>query len=149
MNEGYQNGGLLPSQQTQQNFQNNWMYANPNPPPQYQQAPLPQTYQQPQAQPLRIEPQIIAVSVSSAEEAEKFPLAPGRTVFLIDYANRQFWLKRRDETGLMLTFLHHTFTSDEDVKQTQQASPVQQDVTNLVTREEFEQLKNAVEELLK
>ena len=144
MNEGFNGGGLLPSQQTQQTFQNNWMYAN-SPQQPYMQQPMPQQMQQP-----RVEPQIIAVSVSSAEEAERFPLAPGRTIFLIDYANRQFWLKRRDETGLMLTFLHHTFVSDEDAKtQSNGQVSMQQDISNLVTREEFEQLKNAVDELLK
>lgn len=130
MNENAQYpSGVLPSQQ----MQNNWNYMRSQ-----------QPWNQPMAapQPMPEPPQIIVVSVSSTEEAERFPVAPGRTVFLIDYTNRQFWLKRKDEMGLMSTFIHHTFVADGD-------TPQPGETADLVTRTEFEALKKTVDDLLK
>lgn len=130
MNENTQYpSGVLPSQQVQ----NNWNYMR-NQQPWGQQMPAPQPVPEP--------PQIIVVSVSSAEEAERFPVAPGRTIFLIDYTGRQFWLKRKDEMGLMSTFIHHTFVADSDTPQTSETA-------DYITRSEFEALKKAVDDLLK
>ena len=120
----------LPAQQ----MQNNWSYAAP-----YTQAwpqqPMPQQQVQPQ------DLQILAVPVNSAEEAERFPVAPGRTIFLIDYTNRQFWLKRKDEMGLISTFVHHTFKADSDEEPKID--------TPDITRQEFDEVKNTLDELMK
>lgn len=122
----------LPAQQTQ----NSWAYAAP-----YTQGWPQQQQQLFQQTPQQSEPQILAVSVNSAEEADRFPVAPGRTIFLIDYTNRQFWLKRKDEMGLISTFIHHTFKADGDEET--------ETVTNSVTRQEFDELKNSLDELMK
>lgn len=119
----------LPAQQ----MQNNWAYYAPQ--QQWQTTAVPP---QPQPQP---ESQILAVSVNSAEEAERFPVAPGRTIFLIDYTNRQFWLKRKDEMGLISTFIHHTFKADSD---TTEDTPC-----DTVTRQEFDEVKSTLDELMK
>lgn len=123
---------MLPAQQTQANWGYNQQWNRPMQP----QMQMPQT-PPPQELP------IIAVAVNSVEEAQQFPIAPGRTVFLIDYGGRQFWLKRKDEMGLMVSFVHHTFTADGD------NNPEPQSNANLVTRDEFEELKKLVDELTK
>lgn len=94
-------------------------------------------YQQPQQQTNTIS----VVTVQGEAGARIYPVAAGNTVLLIDFDAKKFWLKSTDTGGLPLRFAAFNFT--EEIVQTQG------DTSNFISRNEFNDLKQSIDNQFK
>lgn len=78
--------------------------------------------------------------VNGVEGAESYPVASGNTVMLIDFNSKKFWLKSTDANGFPQQMRSFDFTEK-----------IQNGVekADYVTRKEFEELKQLLEDLTK
>ena len=93
------------------------------------------------------EPPIIVIPVNGEQAARNYPVQRGRTIFLIDFNTRKFWIKSIKPNGLEDSCEGYTFISDTQPQQPQIQNQI--DFNNFVTREEFNALKTSLEELMK
>lgn len=126
----------------------NNQYYNPIAPMQpvnnWEQQPM--QMMQPQNQQVA-EPPIIVIPVNGEQAARNYPVQRGRTIFLIDFNTRKFWIKSIKPNGLEDSCEGYTFTSDAQPQQPQIQNQI--DFNNFVTRDEFNMLKTSLEELMK
>ena len=78
---------------------------------------------------------VTVVTVQSEAGARIYPVAAGNTVFLIDFDAHKFWLKSTDANGMPSRFATFNFT--EEI--------VQQNQGDVVTRNEFNDLKKSID----
>ena len=95
-----------------------------SPPQQFMQ------YQQPQQNNT-----VTVVTVQGEAGARIYPVAAGNTVFLVDFDAHKFWLKSTDLNGMPSRFATFNFT--EEI--------VQQNQGDVVTRNEFNDLKKSID----
>lgn len=100
-------------------------------------------YQQPQANPQTANNGIIWVQ--GEEGAKAYLIARGTSVMLMDSENSTFYLKSSDQSGMPLPLRIFDYTERAANKA---ATPLQQDSTNFVTREEFSALEEKLNSLL-
>lgn len=81
--------------------------------------------------------------VNSEEQVNSYPVAAGNTVLLIDFAHQTFYLKSTNMNGVPMPVQ----TADWKYRQT---APVQtiQNEPNSVTRQEFDELKGMLAQVL-
>lgn len=93
-----------------------------------------------QAQTLNNSGSFMAVFVNGEEEVEKYPVAAGLTVMLIDFNLKKFWLKSTGMNGVPQPLRVFPFTEEAtktvDIKQ------------NGITREEFDALSAKLDKLI-
>lgn len=107
--------------------------------------------------PMIQEPPILVIPVNGEQMAKMYPIERGRTVLLMDFTNKHFWIKSVKSNGLEEICDGYTFVSDADVSnlqlQQKQANDerdrLQQLQTNFVSRSEFEEVKKILDELTK
>ena len=78
---------------------------------------------------------VTVVTVQGEAGARIYPVAAGNTVFLIDFDAHKFWLKSTDNNGMPSRFAAFNFT--EEI--------VQQNQGDVVTRNEFNDLKKSID----
>lgn len=86
---------------------------------------------------------IIVVMVQSEAEAMSYPVAAGNTVLLMAFDSGTFWLKSTDYNRMPMPVRRFTFreVGKEDVAEKNQ--------NGFVTKEEFDELKQLIEDLTK
>lgn len=91
-------------------------------------------YQQPQNN----NTNVTVVPVQGEAGARVYPVAAGNTVLLIDFDSKKFWLKSTDFNGMPSRFATFNFTEE-----------VQQNGDNFISRTEFNDLKQAIDNQFK
>ena len=85
---------------------------------------------------------IMTVFVSGESGASSYPVGAGNTVMLIDFDSKMFWIKSTDTNGVPQQLRRFNF-----VEQTAEKQANNEDAP--VTRKEFEELKQMLDDLLK
>lgn len=85
---------------------------------------------------------IMTVFVSGESGAASYPVGAGNTVMLIDFDSKMFWIKSTDTNGVPQQLRRFNF-----VEQTAEKQANNEDAP--VTRKEFEELKQMLDDLLK
>lgn len=121
--------------------------------PQMQQPMQPQILQSQQMQQPIQEPPIIVIPVNGEQSAKAYPLERGRTIFLMDFNNKRFWIRSIKPNGLEEVCDGYSFISDADAAEMQrvqlQKQQEAQAQATYVNRTEFDELKKIVEDLMK
>ena len=81
---------------------------------------------------------LMAVMVGSLEAVENYPVAAGNTVLLMDFSSKKFWLKSTDASGFPQPL--RSFEFDEKIQNGVEKA-------DYVTRKEFDELKQMLEDL--
>lgn len=88
---------------------------------------------------------VITVFVTSELAMQCYPVGAGNTVLLIDFDHHMFWIKSTDTNGVPMPI--RTFNFNEKIEQPSTNDNQQVD-NNAPTREEFEELKKMIKELM-
>lgn len=124
---------------------NNYGYANAysNPFNNYMQQPIPQQnvamQPPPQSQQQQTQNELIVVMVDDEQAVQNYPVAMGNSVMLMDYQHKKFWIKSMTN-GVTPSITEHEFK----IISGGQSNPEPE-----VSREEFNNLQNSVDELRK
>lgn len=84
-----------------------------------------------------IKPTIGIYHVNNKQEAENWMVEPGQTVYLFDNTNEKFYIKSVANNGMINPLEIYSFHKENEVKE---------EKVEYVTREEFEQLKELLNE---
>lgn len=87
----------------------------------------------------------MTILVQGEEGANIYPVAAGSTVLLMDFNSGMFWLKTTDNTGIPQPLRRFNFKEIPNQMQGGQIPPAS---NNGVSREEFEELRKQINELL-
>lgn len=107
-----------------------------------------------QVNPNMQEPPIVVIPVNGEQMAKMYPVERGRTILLMDFTNKRFWIKSIKPNGLEEACDGFSFIGDSDVaaQQTQvqnDKARLQQLQASFVSRSEFDELKKIIDELTK
>ncbi len=97
------------------------------------------SYTQP---PNQVSDNIITVDFVQGNSVNNYPIAPGKTVLLIDYDAKKFWIKGRNQNGMYEPIREFEFT-----EKTMQPNNEPIDTSQLVSRKEFDELKSVIESI--
>lgn len=86
---------------------------------------------------------VITVFVTSELAAQCYPVGAGNTVLLVDFDHKMFWIKSTDSNGVPMQM--RAFDFSERIEQPAE-SPAS-NTENVVSRDEFNELKNMFSEL--
>lgn len=91
--------------------------------------------------PNQVSDNIITVDFIQGNSVNNYPISPGRTVLLIDYDAKKFWIKERNQNGMYEPLREFDFTE----KTLQQTNDI--DSAKFVTKDEFNELKSVIESI--
>lgn len=86
---------------------------------------------------------VITVFVTSELAAQCYPVGAGNTVLLVDFDHKMFWIKSTDSNGVPMQM--RAFDFSEKIEQPAESSA--SNTENVVSRDEFNELKNMFSEL--
>lgn len=86
-----------------------------------------------------IKPQISIYHVNNRQEADSWMVEPGQTVYLFDNTNNKFYIKSVANNGMINPLEIYSFQKENNI--------VKEEKVDYVTREEFNQLKEIINEL--
>lgn len=92
--------------------------------------------------PMQQQPALSVVMITDQQSVDWYPVATNNTVFLIDFNNNKFYIKSKNEMGIQQPI--RAFSFNEIVQQMPQQVATNQ---QMVSREEFEELKKMLEDL--
>lgn len=88
---------------------------------------------------------VMTVFVTSELAAQCYPVGAGNTVLLIDFDHHMFWIKSTDSNGVPMPMRAFDFAE----RAAEQVDSNTQITDNQVSREEFDELKKMIEDLVK
>lgn len=90
-------------------------------------------------------PTLSVAPINDPQSVEWYPVPPNNTVFLMDFNANKFYIKSKNEMGILAPL--RIFDFKEIIQQIPQQSQQMAASTNTVTREEFEAQSKTLNEL--